>query len=385
MIKVAWFVPNTPVWVGGLNYFLNLASALSALPERRIEPVVLGNAMVLPPPLCALADVPFPDEVKKYSLQWLISRLERKFAPWGGAQARTFAKHGVKLFSHGWPLGRFSRVPSMCWIPDFQHKHLPHMFSPEEISYRDNNFAHIARNAQAVLLSSTDAQKDFQRFFPQSAGKAHVLRFVANPPVGNMDIDTALLHYQIDEPYFHIPNQLWLHKNHEIVLDALRVLQASGKCPLVISTGQTEDYRHPGYFSDLKKRVAEAGLAERFRFLGLIEFAHVGALMRGAVAMINPSRFEGWSTTVEEAKSLGKHILLSDIPVHREQAPERSAYFAPDDAETLAAQMKEALEGYSPQTEKRAEKTAAAALPGRMEDFAKTYEGIVLKVLAAYT
>lgn len=384
MIKVAWSVPNTPVWVGGLNYFLNLASALLELPERRIEPVVLGSAGILPPPLCALADVPFPGEAKKHSLKWLFSRLERKFAPWGGAQARIFTKHEIKLFSHGWPLGRFSRVPSMCWIPDFQHKHLPHMFSPGEVSYRDDNFANIARNAQAVLLSSADAQKDFQRFFPQAAEKTHVLRFVANPPISNADMATVLLHYQINEPYFHIPNQLWLHKNHGIVLNALRILQTSGKCPLVISTGQTEDYRHPGYFADLKKRVAEAGLTERFRFLGLIEFAHVGALMRGAVAMINPSRFEGWSTTVEEAKSLGKRILLSDIAVHREQAPERSAYFAPDDAYALATQMSETLSDYSPQAEEQAEKIAAAALPERMANFAKTYENIVLKVLAVH-
>lgn len=33
---------------------------------------------------------------------------------------------------------------------------------------------------------------------------------------------------------------------------------------------------------------------------------------------VNPSFYEGWSTTVEEAKSIGVPLLLSDIPVHRE-------------------------------------------------------------------
>ena len=51
MIKVAWFVSNTPTWIGGLNYFINLASALLSLPERRIEPVVLGENTALPEPL----------------------------------------------------------------------------------------------------------------------------------------------------------------------------------------------------------------------------------------------------------------------------------------------------------------------------------------------
>jgi len=61
--------------------------------------------------------------------------------------------------------------------------------------------------------------------------------------------------------------------------------------------------------------------------------------MRHCVCLINPSLFEGWSTTVEEAKALGKHIILSDIPVHREQNPPRSDYFHAHDANALAQIM----------------------------------------------
>ncbi len=381
MIKVACLVPNSKTWIGGLNYFINLASAILALPERRIELMVLGSASELPEPLCSLGTVPYPSEAKKYSLAWFLARLDKKFGERGGMQARTFRQHDIRLFSHGWPLGRLSPVPAMCWIPDFQHKRLPHMFSHEEIGIRDKSFANVARNAQAVLLSSADAEKDFHHFFPEAAAQTHVLRFVANPPAGSEDIAPILTHYGIEEPYFHIPNQLWRHKNHGIVLEALRILKANGTCPVIISTGQTDDYRHPGYFADLQKQVIDAGLSERFRFLGLIDFAHVGALMRGAVAMINPSRFEGWSTTVEEAKSLGKRLLLSDIPVHREQAPERGTFFDPDDPATLAALMCQVLDEYSPEEEEQARRKAAAALPGRILDFARTYENIVLNVI----
>jgi hypothetical protein len=33
--------------------------------------------------------------------------------------------------------------------------------------------------------------------------------------------------------------------------------------------------------------------------------------------------------TVEETKSIGKTIVLSDIPIHREQAPASALYFDP--------------------------------------------------------
>jgi glycosyltransferase involved in cell wall biosynthesis len=164
-------------------------------------------------------------------------------------------------------------------------------------------------------------------------------------------------------------------------VEALRILRNSGSCPLVISTGQTEDYRHPDYFSSLQNQVLASGLAERFRFLGLIDFNEAGALMRGAAAVINPSLFEGWSTTVEEAKSLGKRLLLSDIPVHREQAPERGVYFDPTSAETLAELMQAVLRDYSAAEEEIAAQKAQAHLLPRMRSFAKRYEDIVLQLL----
>ena len=42
--------------------------------------------------------------------------------------------------------------------------------------------------------------------------------------------------------------------------------------------------------------------------------------MCASVALLNPSHFEGWSTTVEEARALGVPMLLSDLDVHLEQA-----------------------------------------------------------------
>ena len=60
--------------------------------------------------------------------------------------------------------------------------------------------------------------------------------------------------------------------------------------------------------------------------------------MRASIAVINPSLIEGWSTTVEEAKSLGVPLILSDIPVHREQNQE-VMFFDPRSARSLAETM----------------------------------------------
>ena len=44
---------------------------------------------------------------------------------------------------------------------------------------------------------------------------------------------------------------------------------------------------------------------------------------------------------VEEAKSIGKNMILSDIGVHKEQNPKLAAYFDPYDEVSLATLMEE--------------------------------------------
>jgi hypothetical protein len=58
--------------------------------------------------------------------------------------------------------------------------------------------------------------------------------------------------------------------------------------------------------------------------------------MRRSLAVIQPSLFEGWSTVVEDARVLGKTILLSDISVHKEQNSPSAIFFKPDSSQELA-------------------------------------------------
>ena len=52
--------------------------------------------------------------------------------------------------------------------------------------------------------------------------------------------------------------------------------------------------------------------------------------------------FEGWSSSVEEAKILGTQLILSEIKLHREQAPQ-AKFFDPDSASDLAEALTNAL------------------------------------------
>lgn len=167
---------------------------------------------------------------------------------------------------------------------------------------------------------------------------AFVVSSIETPSIlpSRNDMETR---YKFSGEYFLLPNQFWKHKNHRVVIEALGLLRKEGKKVLVLTTGSTEDYRNPQFFASLMAYANELGVLNDFRPLGLVPANDLVALMLHASAIINPSYFEGWSTSVEEAKSLGKRIVVSDIAVHREQNPSRARYFSPDDAVALAVAL----------------------------------------------
>jgi len=167
------------------------------------------------------------------------------------------------------------------------------------------------------------------------------------------------------------------------VIEALGILRARGERVVVIATGETSDYRSPGHFEALMRRCRELGVLECFRPLGVVPYMHVAGLMRDAHAVINPSRFEGWSTTVEEAKSLGKQVLLSEIDVHIEQSPPGGVFFDPNRPEELADAMWRSLSTLQPDDSRHLAEAARRALPARRLEFARTYERIIREAVAA--
>ena len=70
--------------------------------------------------------------------------------------------------------------------------------------------------------------------------------------------------------------------------------------------------------------------------MGLIKYDEVLSLIYNSKCILNPSLFEGWSSTVEQAKAYGKYLILSNIGVHLEQNPRYCNYFNPNKSENLA-------------------------------------------------
>ncbi len=107
---------------------------------------------------------------------------------------------------------------------------------------------------------------------------------------------------------------------------------------------------------------------------------HVFALMRTCAALVNPSLFEGWSSTVEEAKSLGVPMLLSNLGVHLEQAEGSAQYFAPHAPDELAGLMA-ANKRISATARREMEQVAIAASRNRVRQYAEDFSVTISRAM----
>jgi glycosyltransferase involved in cell wall biosynthesis len=339
MARRIGFLPlGSSLWQAGTTYLENLLSAVTCAQTEAREsgneredaktvlflppstsPVHLGHAPHLVDEIVPISFEPFADVHS-----WKRCLVDQKI----GAFFSRYGQH----FEESWG------VPRMGWIVDFQHIHLPEMTRPELLQKRDAACRITADRAETVVVSSSDALNDLKNLDADALSKAEILRPVAkiDANIYSIDPSASANRFHLGSRFFFLPNQIWKHKNHRTVIEALALLRERGCYPVVVCSGNTNDHRDPEYFSHLLEMIARLGLREQMIFLGTIDHAQVLSLARQSLAVLNPSLFEGWSTTVEEAKSLGKAMILSDLAVHLEQDPPASHYFLARSPQSLA-------------------------------------------------
>lgn len=318
-MRIGLRVLSNPLWTGGIHYVLAWATALHRLPAAERPEVVLLVADERGRPIAeanrAMVDAIEPfEQAAGLDLDLVYPSTQLFEAPTG--------------------------APWAGWIPDWQCRYLPELFDQAEYARRDLHYRLLATRAPALAVSSTMAALDTQRIVGEAAVPTVRLPF---PALVDPEEVAALPRAEdVPERFLLICNQWWRHKNLELAVEALA--RTGDPAVRVVFTGETKDPRWPERERAIMDRIAELGLAERAIVLGRIPRDTQLALLRDCVAVIQPSRFEGWSSVVEEAKVLKKPLLLSDFPVHHEQAPD-ARFFGTDDPDALAAAMDDAWAG----------------------------------------
>jgi glycosyltransferase involved in cell wall biosynthesis len=380
-IRVAFPLIGRGDWAGGLNYLKNTVGLIGRRLQGRAEawlflspaenevigeefaPLVDGRIVVD----AAVADAGRGNGVARV----LASGRDTAFE-------RVLLEADIDVvFENARFYGRRFAVPALAWIPDLQHRSMPHMFSPLRRLRRELGFQMQIGSGRTLMVSSETAKADLERYYPAARGRVRVVRFAVESDIARIVEQAPAVRAQhgLPDRFFFLPNQFWAHKNHAAALEALQILAGQGQLsetPPIIMTGPPSDNRNPGHFEQLFAKARAAGVESHFRYLGLLPYGEVLALNAACERMINPSLFEGWSTPIEEAKAFATPLILSDLDIHREQAPD-AQFFDPMSPSAFAQVLLEAAR--TPPGARASPADRAAAQEARLDGHAAAILG----------
>ena len=233
---------------------------------------------------------------------------------------------------------------AVAWYADLQHRYYPDFFTPGKRLERELRIRFLLRNCRQLIVSSQAVANDFKQFYriPDQL-RMDIYRFVSPVTPGSVEqMDSVRKRYGLNDPFFIVSNQFHKHKNHQVVLKAFGAARRElGEVRLVL-TGREPRLANSPYLRELNELKRACGIENRVLCLGAMPRDDQVALMQSAIAVVQPSLFEGWSTVIEDAKSLQAPVIASDLPVHREQLGRAARYFSPHSADELAEHLKRA-------------------------------------------
>ena len=225
-----------------------------------------------------------------------------------------------------------SHGPTVVTVHDLQHHDLPQFFSRAERRYRRWAYDGAARSATIVVTVSDYTRQRVVEHLAIDPDRVEVIPhgLDANRFTPVADGDEALLaHLDLPKRFVVYPANLWPHKNHGRLIEALAA-QRERDFTLVL-TGQPWNR-----LEQLMDRAGQVGVAERVRHLGHVEPATLAAIYRAARAMIFPSLYEGFGAPPLEAMACGCPVAASLHGALREVCADAVLELDPESVESMA-------------------------------------------------
>lgn len=225
-------------------------------------------------------------------------------------------------------------APRVTTVYDVQHHDLPAYFSPFERAYRRWAYDGAARSADVVVTTSEWSKQRLVHVLGIEPQRVEVAlmgvdrrRFSPEPRPEDVHVRSA---HGLPEHFLVYPANLWPHKNHGRLLEALAAAR-DRKVGLVL-TG-----RSYGRLDRLLARASELGVRGRVRHLGFVANDTVPALYRLAEGMIFPSLYEGFGSPPVEAMACGCPVAASGRGSLAEVCDGAALELEPESVESIAA------------------------------------------------
>ncbi len=234
--------------------------------------------------------------------------------------------------------------PFIYTIWDLQHRLqplFPELLENNKVISRDLYLKNILLKASYVLTGTERGKSEIIGFYNVHPDRIKLLPH-PTPFYVYRTSDAIIEKVNYKEPFLFYPAQFWSHKNHIVILLALKYLAdtyGASFVPKVYFVGSEKNTKN--YIQD---KVMEFGLSEKVVFLGFVSNAQLVGLYKNATALIYSSLFGPENLPPLEAFAFGCPAIVSDVPGSTEQYQDAVLYFERFNEVDLASKIKELIE-----------------------------------------
>ena len=191
-------------------------------------------------------------------------------------------------------------------------------------------------SADKYITVSHFSKQDICRFYGLSSGRVLVIHNAANPRFHESlpaeQIAQVRDKYRLPPQYFLFLGGFDKRKNVGALVEAFAQLPKDAP-PLVLAG------EHKWGFAAVSEKIAALGLAQRVLCPDGIADQDLPAVYQGAMALVHPSRYEGFGLQLVEAMASGLPVLASGTTSLPEVLDGCGLLFDPEEPASIARQM----------------------------------------------
>lgn len=237
-------------------------------------------------------------------------------------------------------------LPYVMAVHDLQHRlqpQFPEVSENGEGERREYVFRNGVCMATLVLVDSDTGREDVLHCYAEHGvtnDRVKVLPFLPalpEPTLTAAEAEAVVVGFELTRPYLFYPAQLWPHKNHVRLVEAIgRLAQTDGlRIDLVLTGGAADELRRDVLFQ-IDAASEKLGIQTQLHHLGHISATEMEALYVGARALVMPTFFGPTNIPPIEAWVFGCPVITSDIRGIREQMGEAAELVDPGDVASIA-------------------------------------------------
>jgi len=244
--------------------------------------------------------------------------------------------HGTDMRVPNW-----RRAGRVATIHDLGIQLFPEFSTPRFREMQVGLCKRLAATCHKIITDSESTRRDFldrYDFPPEDVVTVPLGVESAYRPQNPEEFRPTLSTYGLPKDYLLYVGEISRRKNIKNLLAAYAKFSHGRDLPLVMVGSQSYGA------NELLSEIPSLGIEDRVRLLGYVPDSDLPAIYAGAAAFLFPTYYEGFGLPVLEAMASGIPTVTSDRGAVPEITGDHAVLVEPDDVESIAAGISQALE-----------------------------------------